>query len=501
MLTLVVSCSSPLESDLTLNSIIPKPRTVEATGEFFIFSNLTRVRVSEANDSLFQLANLLELQLKKVSFRNDSTKLPGFYRRMNRIELSLDRNMIQEKEGYVLEINPGSVNLAAPSPEGLFRGLQTLFQVIDVDGSHMKKMIALPTGLIRDFPEFSYRGVMLDVSRHFFDPGQVKKFIDQISLYKINHLHLGLSNDQGWRIEIKSWPKLTEIGGSTEVGGGEGGFYTQEQYAELVRYAAERFITIVPEIDMPGHTNAALASYAELNCDGKARELYTGTRVGFSTLCTDSEITYQFVDDVIRELSSLTPGPYIHIGGDESHVTPLNDYIYFINRVRKIVLSHGKLLIGWDEISNADISAGDIAQYWASGKNADMALSKGARLIISPAEYCYLDMKYDSSTSLGLNWAGYIETDKAYNWYPLELVEGITKEQVLGLESPLWGETIETNDDIEFLVFPRLTAHAEIGWSDRGSLSWEDYSRRLAAHGPMLEALGINYYRSPRVNW
>jgi hexosaminidase len=329
----------------------------------------------------------------------------------------------------------------------------------------------------------------------------VKQYIDQLALYKINYLHLHLSDDQGWRIEIKSWPKLTEIGGSTQVGGGPGGFYTQEEYADIVSYAAERFITIVPEIDMPGHTNAALASYAELNCDGKATELYTGTRVGFSTLCTRKEITYTFVEDVIRELVELTPGPYFHVGGDESHVTELEDYIYFMNRVRKIVQKHGKKVIGWDEISHADLDSSDIAQYWASAENAGRALAKGARLIISPAKYAYLDMKYDSTTALGLNWAGYTEVDKAYAWEPLELIEGISQDQILGIESPLWSETIETLDEIEFLAFPRLIGHAEIGWSDPQARSWESYRKRLADHAGMLDALGIDFYRSDLVDW
>ena len=195
----------------------------------------------------------------------------------------------------------------------------------------------------------------------------------------------------------------------------------------------------------------------------------------------------------------MTPGPYFHVGGDESHVTALPDYIYFINRVKKIVNSHGKIMIGWDEISHAQLSEGDIAQYWASAENARRAVDKGAGIIISPAKYCYLDMKYDSATQLGLNWAAYIEVDDAYNWSPTGLVDGIGKAQILGVESPLWAETIETSDDIDFLAFPRLIGHAEIGWSDPGSLSWEHYRKRLHAHEVLLDQAGVNYYRSPRV--
>jgi hexosaminidase len=317
----------------------------------------------------------------------------------------------------------------------------------------------------------------------------------------MNALHLHLSDDQGWRIEIKSWPKLTEIGGSTEVGGGEGGFYTQEQYADIVKYAQDRNIIIIPEIDMPGHTNAALASYAELNCDGKARELYTGIEVGFSTLCTSKEITYQFVDDVIREIAEITPGPYFHIGGDESHVTPLEDYIPFVNRVQEIVVKHGKKVIGWDEIANATPVEGATVQFWDNLKNTGMALEKGAKVIISPASKAYLDMQYDSTTHLGLHWAGYIEVDKGYSWNPLELVPGITKEQILGVEAPLWTETVTNISEVEFMVFPRLPGYAEIGWTSPDSRSWEEYKLRLAQHGKRFEAMDINFYRSPMVPW
>ncbi|MCL4144066.1 UNVERIFIED_CONTAM: hypothetical protein GTU68_042336, partial [Idotea baltica] len=262
----------------------------------------------------------------------------------------------------------------------------------------------IATGTIRDYPNYGYRGAMLDVARHFFDVEEVKHYIDLISTYKMNALHLHLTDDQGWRIEIKSWPKLTEIGGSSEVGGGKGGFFTQEDYKEIVRYAQERFVVIVPEIDMPGHTNAALASYAELNCNGKARELYTGTEVGFTTLCTDKEITYQFVDDVVRELAEMTPGPYIHIGGDESLVTPMKKYIPFINRVQEIVVKHGKQVMGWDEITHASLVPNSVAQHWEKVENAQKGVEQGAKILMSPAKKAYMDMSYDTTTTLGLHW-------------------------------------------------------------------------------------------------
>jgi hexosaminidase len=361
--------------------------------------------------------------------------------------------------------------------------------------------LEIATGTIRDFPEYAYRGAMLDVARHFFSVEDVKRFIDFLAAYKMNALHLGLSNDQGWRIEIKSWPKLAEIGGSTEVGGGEGGFYTQEQYSEIVKYAQERNITIIPEIDMPGHTNAALASYPELNCNGKATQLYTGIEVGFSTLCTNKEITYQFIDDVIRELAAITPGPYFHIGGDESHVTPMEDYIPFVNRVQEIVLKHGKKVIGWDEIANATPVEGSTIQFWDNIKNATMGMEKGAKVLISPASKAYLDMKYDSTTTLGLKWAGYIEVDHGYKWNPTELVPGLTKEKILGIEAALWTETITNIDELEYMVFPRLPGYAEIGWTAPAARNWDEYKLRLAQHGKRFEAMEIDFYRSLLVPW
>ncbi|MEO0341104.1 MAG: family 20 glycosylhydrolase, partial [Bacteroidota bacterium] len=330
---------------------------------------------------------------------------------------------------------------------------------------------------------------------------EVKAFIDFLALYKMNYLHLHLADDQGWRIEIKSWPKLTTIGGQTEVGGGEGGFYTQEQYSELVAYAADRFISIVPEIDMPGHTNAALASYPELNCDGKSPELYTGTEVGFSTLCTDKEIVYTFVDDVVKELAALTPGAYIHVGGDESHVTAKPDYIKFVNRVQEIVNKHDKILMGWDEVTLAELSPNAIPQYWASAENARNAANKNLKVLMSPAKKTYLDMKYTDDTELGLKWAGLIEVDTGYIWDPAEMEDVLTDDNILGIEAPLWSETVTNLDEVEFMTFPRLPGYAEIAWTPRNKRNWEDYKVRLANQKALFDKMGIDYYKSPVVPW
>jgi hexosaminidase len=359
--------------------------------------------------------------------------------------------------------------------------------------------VSLPAVSIRDTPRFIWRGAMLDVARHFFGVEDVKRYIDLISHYKMNRLHLHLSDDQGWRIEIKSWPRLTEFGGRTQVGGSRGGCYTQEQYKEIVEYARSRYITIVPEIDTPGHTNAALASYAELNSSEEAPALYTGTEVGFSTLWINSEITYRFLDDVIRELAALTPTPYIHIGGDEARSTPEADYKKFIKRFQEIVVAHGKTTVGWNEIGEAELLPGTIAQQWV-GAGYENAKRQGARIILSPANKTYLDMKYDASTPIGLDWAALISVKDAYDWDPGSYMDGLEEADILGLEAPLWTETVVTMKDIEYLSFPRVIGVAELAWSSKGQ-NWEEYRQRLAAHGKRMEAMGINFYKSPDVDW
>ena len=265
-------------------------------------------------------------------------------------------------------------------------------------------------------------------------------------------------------------------------------------------YAESRYITVVPEIDMPGHTNAALASYADLNCDGVARQPHTGIEVGFSTLCVDKDITYTFIDDVIREVAAITPGPYLHIGGDEVQTLNAEEYLSFVQKAQSIVHKHGKRMIGWDEIGVIDLLDTSIAQYW-NGPNAAKAAQKGVKVIMSPSSRIYFDMKYNPSTELGLNWAGYVEVQESYSWDPATEVAGVTEGQILGVESALWTETISTRADIEYMVFPRLLGLAEIGWSPADGREWSEYKLRLAEHGPRLEAWNLHFYRSPQVPW
>jgi hexosaminidase len=505
LMAVLFACTPRTPKDLLEESIIPKPVSVTATNSSFVLSENSGIFYQQSSEKLkFSGQYLSEIFSKSTGFAMQVTSAEQAPAKGN-IYLKLsNENMELGDEGYEIMITEDLVTISAQNPAGVFLGVQTLRQLLPAkieSSSKQEGPWEIATGAIIDQPVYAYRGAMLDVARHFFRADDVKRYIDLLALYKLNALHLHLSDDQGWRIEIKSWPKLTTHGGSTQVGGGTGGFYTQKQYKDIVKYGQERYITIIPEIDMPGHTNAALASYAELNCDGKARELYSGIEVGFSTLCTDKEITYQFVDDVIRELADLTPGPYIHIGGDESHVTPLEDYIPFIDRVQKIVTKYGKKVIGWDEIAHASMEPNSTAQYWAKAENGTKAVAQGAKVLISPATKTYLDMQYDSTTELGLHWAAYIEVDAAYNWDPAAMVPGIGKEQILGVESPLWSETITNIDEIEYMVFPRIVGHAEIGWTPASERNWDEYKVRLGNHCSRFDALGINYYPSKLVPW
>lgn len=487
----------------TMDQLIPQPVFTSPTGDTFTLTPQSAIYVNPSPGEVANIAHYLADKLKSSTGYDirvlpipETTEAGGIY-------LTTSEDPALGDEGYELSITPDTVTLTAPHPAGLFWGVQTIRQLLPsaIESATPQTVPwKMPTGAIRDYPRFSWRGAMLDVSRHFFGVEDVKSYIDALAYYKINRLHLHLSDDQGWRIMIQSWPKLATHGGSTEVGGGPGGYYTQAEYAEIVAYAQGRYIMVIPEIDMPGHTNAALASYPELNCDGVSPPLYTGTEVGFSSLCIEKELTFSFVDDVIKEIAALTPGPYIHIGGDEAKATNKADYAYFIERVQGIIQSYDKQMIGWEEISQSQLHEGTIVQHWFSSFAKD-AVEQGAKVIMSPSTKAYLDMKYDESTPLGLDWAGFTDVQDAYTWDPASQVEGVSEGDVLGVEAPLWAETLQTSADVEVMAFPRLLGYAEIGWSASTGRDWEEYRIRLAAHGPRLTAMGVNFYHSPLVSW
>ena len=493
------------ETDLSNTAFIPKPIRVIPTHDAFGLDQHTAIYTSGNLQDLAEvgefLANKIKLKTGLIIPVNESDS-PGIDRLIYINQA--DSLATQGPEAYQILVSRDSILLNAASAEGAFRGIQTLRQMIpDTSNDTLadRPIWPVPTGKITDNPVFEYRGSMLDVARHFFSVEDVKKYIDLLSYYKINVLHLHLTDDQGWRIEIKSWPKLTEVGGSTEVGGQGGGFFTQEDYKEIVRYAGEHYMTVIPEIDMPGHTNAASVSYPILDGTKKPLKLYEGTRVGFSTFDTRSDTVYSFIDDVVREISAITPGPYFHIGGDESHATKTKDYIYFVNKVEKIVQKHGKRMIGWDEVATADVDDSSIAQFWASEENAAEAVAKGMKVIMSPAKRAYLDMKYDTLSQHGLTWAAYIPVDSGYQWNPESYSSKIPREQILGIEAPLWSETISEISELEYLAFPRVIGYSELSWSIPEHRDWEDYKVRLANQAPFLDRNDVNFYRSPLIDW
>ncbi len=487
---LLVACSaSTKESNQKLEDIpfIPLTQDIKSSNSFLLANELSSIQFKVKSKRI----NVAVEDFKKFWKQQTSYEIAinnSLNENLKSIKLELSPSSEISKEFYQLKIDKKGIEVISNTEEGLYRGLTTLKQVVIF--SEIKNNIkTLSTGIINDFTGYDYRGSMMDVARHFFHVEDVKRYIDILSLYKFNFLHLHLSDDQGWRIEIKKWPKLTTIGGEKEVGGTEGGFYTQKEYKELVNYAHNKFITIIPEIDVPGHTNAALASYSELNCDGVSPEIYTGTEVGFSSLCAQRKETYTFLRDVVNEISILTKGPYFHVGGDESYKTSKEDFIQIIDSVISYVHKNNKTPITWDnEVKNAEI-----AQLWNLKGNDFVALKKTKKIIYSPANKAYLDMKYDSLSKFGLNWAGYSTVKNAYEWDPKIIATQLNLNEIdiLGIEAPIWSETISSFDELAYLVFPRLLGHSEIGWTSNENRKWEAYIQRLEKHKIYLKSIDI----------
>ena len=491
-----------------IGNIIPMPVSITSTGGSFVLPSTADIYVESGFPELAAIGQYLADKLNpSTGYGLQVLTTTGAPPNGNIYLTTAGGDPALGDEGYQLTITSNLVTLVAYQPAGLFRGIQTIRQLLPaaVESSTLQPgPWTMSTGTVRDYPRFPWRGSMLDVARHFFPVADVERYIDLMAYYKLNVFHIHLADDQGWRIMINSWPNLALYGGGTQVGGTcTNCYYTQAQYSEIVAYAQSRYITVVPEIDMPGHTNAALASYAELNCNGVAPARYTGTNVGFSSLCISKPITYTFVDDVIRELSALTPGAYIHVGGDEASSTTTADYVSFVSQVQTIVQSYGKQMIGWEEIAQIDgLSTSSVAQHWnLSDSFAPTAVQKGAKVLMSPANKAYLDMKYYRKIQLGQTWAGLINTQTGYEWDPATIVSTVPESSVLGVEAPLWTETIVTRSDMDFMAYPRLPGYAELGWSPVIGRNWNEYKVRLGSHGPRLTALGVNFYRDTVVPW
>ncbi|WNV90421.1 family 20 glycosylhydrolase [Umezawaea sp. Da 62-37] len=491
-----------------LKSVVPVPVSVKTTaGVTYALTSTAKIYTQAGSADARAVGDYLaELLRRSTGFAlpvSDASGTPA-----DGISLLLTgADSAVGDQGYQLDVTAGAVVLRANKSDGLFGGVQTLRQLLPakVESATVQSgPWTLPGTSILDYPRFGYRGAMLDVARHFQPVAAVKKYLDQLAVYKVNHFHLHLTDDQGWRLVIDSWPRLTSVGGSTQVGGGAGGFYTKAQYQEIVAYAASRHITVIPEVDLPGHTNAALTSYAELNCNGVAPAPRTDTAVGYSSLCVSKDVTYQFIDDVVREIAAITPGPYLHLGGDEASATSDADYQAFMNRALPIVKKYGKRVIGWHEFVKTTTDTSAVPQFWGtttSNSVVSAAAARGNKVLMSPANKAYLDMKYNASTPLGQDWAARIEVQDAYGWNPGAYLGGVGESSVLGVEAPLWTETLVTSADVEYMAFPRLTAIAELGWSPWSTHNWDQFKLRLAAQAPRWTAQGVNFYRSTQVPW
>ena len=431
-------------------------------------------------------------------------------------------------ESYTLTVDAASVTIVGADPAGLFYGVQTLGQLVTADGDTW----VIPAVTIEDAPRFAYRGVMLDVARHFHGVETVRAYIDRAASLKFNALHLHLSDDQAWRIELRSRPELTAITGSNAIGGDPGGFYTKADYQDLVEYAARHHMVVVPEIDTPGHTHAVGLAYPELAEDPvvtdemreiirdygggipTAGEPYQGMAVGFSSLKIHDEATYDFLADVFGELAAMTPGPYLHVGGDEALGTDPADFAEFMTRVTALVAGLGKTPIAWHEAgAAAGLEDDTIGQYWGyviptdgMDEKARGFVRRGSQLILSPADAIYLDMKFDADSPLGLTWANGVTTiERSYAWEPTAVIEGVTETDILGVEAPLWAETVRDLADIDALAFPRIASAAEAAWSPAVGASslrtWESFRERVGAMGPLWTSLGIGYTRLPEIPW
>ena len=501
-------------------SIVPAPlaQTVDATASPFRFTASTRVLASgDAAATAALAAEQLSAQLPSlVTVAADADADPT----AGDIALSLVNDPSLGAEGYRLAVDEG-VRIAASTPAGLFYGVQSLRQLTSVDG-------AVPATTVVDVPRFEYRGVMLDVARYFHGLDTVKAYIDRASSLKLNVLHLHLSDDQGWRIEIDAYPRLTELAAGSDMAGGSGGFFAKDDYRAIVAHAATRHMVVVPEIDTPGHTHAVSLAYPELSEEPVMLDEmspsdpggipisgapYTGGTVGFSSLKINEEATYDFLTAVFTELAELTPGPYLHLGGDEALGTAPADFVKFIARAAAIVAETGKTPIAWHEAgASSELPPGTVGQYWnyrtpeaGHAAKAVSFVAQGGKLLFSPADAIYLDMKYDDATPLGLSWAGTVSVAQSYDWDPAKVFPGIGDADILGIEGPLWSETLRSLADIDAMAFPRIASAAEIAWSPAVGTSeqrtWESFRARVGALGPHWSVLGIGFTARDDIAW
>lgn len=481
--------------------LVPAPRLVRAgEGAPFVVSTSTTVTVgvgpAEVALGVLAAESLSRISGSTVEVRYRDVAEPT---QPGDVAFVLDPDHLVGEQ-YRLDVASDRVEVAAGTAEGLMRGLATLHQVLR---PYQGTLAAWPLH-VEDEPVHAWRGLSVDVARHFFGTDHLRVVVDLMAAYKLNVLHLHLSDDQGWRLDLPSRPDLTARSGGTAVDGDPGGFFTTEEFEALVAYAAARGVRVVPEIDVPGHVNAALHAYGELTPSGEPVDAYTGIEVGFSRLHADVPATEPFLRDVFSDVAAVTPGDYVHIGGDEVLTMEHDEYARLVRMASDAVRAAGKQVVGWQEIASTPLEPGTVVQYWDTRVDTApfvAAAKAGARLLMSPGSRAYLDMKYDADTELGLEWAGLIELRDAYEWEPTTLVPGLPEGSVIGVEAAVWTETLRSLDDLMTMLLPRLAAVAEVAWTPAAQRDWDDFATRVAGHGPYWDADGLAWYPSPQVDW
>ncbi len=502
LLLIGASCAAPPRGPAEpWTHLLPRPASAITTDGGFTLPPGAAISVSDP--TLEPIASMLAGTLRPST----GYALPVSATGSGALVLTLDATRTDlGDEGYELTVTSTGLTVRGATPAGVFYGTQTVRQLFpaSIESATVQPgPWRVSTGTVRDGPRFAWRGLMVDVARHFFGPAELHRVIDVMAHFKLNRLHLHLTDDQGWRLQLDARPALTSVGGATQVGGGPGGFYSKADYAELVQYAAQRFVTVVPEIDLPGHTNAALASLPELDCDGGVPPPDTGTMVGLSSLCVGVPATAAFVHDVLTEVAAMTPGAWIHLGGDEAKQTSPADYQAAIALARDAITASGKQVIGWEELARADAGPGEIVQHWLDPALPTAAATHGAKVVLSPARRAYLDMQYapDQPLDVGTFWAGYDDVITSWDWDPGQWLPGVPETQVLGVEGAVWTEYIATPDQLETMIFPRALGLAELGWSPSSGHSTRDYVQRLADFGSRFDAWGVRYFPAATVPW
>lgn len=503
-------------------NIIPKPLELKTPGHggFRLHQNTL---ISFKEKGLKNSASFLNTYLSQFyGFslkQNKTVQTKGIY-------LSLDNTASKVPGNYSLEVKKEGIFITSATEEGVFYGIQTLIQLMNPKPSK-EKVLNIPFVQIHDEPRFQYRGMHLDVSRHFSPVSFVKKYIDYLALHKMNNFHWHLTDDQGWRIEIKKYPRLTEIGsmrngtitgflpGTGNTNTPHGGFYTQDEIREVVKYASERYITVIPEIEMPGHASAALTAYSFLGCTGGPYKVQETWGVFDDVFCAGNEQTFTFLQEVIDEVVSLFPSKYIHIGGDECPKTSwkkcpkcqqrMKDHqlkdehelqSYFVQRMEKYVNSKGKSIIGWDEILEGGLAQNATVMSWRGEKGGIEAAKQNHYAIMTPGNYAYFDYA-QSAKEDSLTMPGITTLQKVYSYEPIpdDLPQN-SRKFILGAQANVWTEYMSSPAKVEYMIFPRMTALSEVLWSSKESRNWDAFEKRLKLQFSRYQLWDANYHKT-----